>query len=211
MAAANADHGEMGLVDVKAALTARLQDIPGVAQVVVDLDESSGGIHVRLEPGADEDAVLDKMRSLLVAYGLRPRESQRLGEEETDAAPESHEDRDQGPERLGVDVTITPIVGGARVEVSSEKVRSFRVVKPTPSGVAQGLADAWCQVVGRAPFEIGRVAMEDGDLVVTVLERDVESIGRAPISDGWAKALTYAVGRAGALIGAVPTPLAVNS
>ncbi|MGH8945219.1 MAG: hypothetical protein ACRDVL_03630 [Acidimicrobiia bacterium] len=202
----------MGLVDVRAALTARLQDIPGVAQVVVDLDESSGGIHVRLEPGADEDAVLEKMRSLLVAYGLRPRESQRPGEDEADAAPEPHEDPGEEPdERLGVDVTITPIVGGARVEVSTEKVRSFRVVKPTPSGVAQGLAAAWCQVVGRAPFEITRVAIEDGDLVVTVRDRDEESIGRAPISDGWAKALTYAVGRAGALIGAVPAPLAVNS
>lgn len=196
-------------MDVRAALTARLHDIPGVALVVVDLDESSGGIHVRLEPGADEDAVLEKMRSLLVAYGLRPRESQgpvvgRLPE----AALEPEVGSDH---RLGVEVAITPIVGGARVEVATEKVRSFRVVKPTPSAVAQGLADAWCQVVGRVPFEIARVAIEEGDLVVTVRDGDEESVGRAPISDGWSTSVTYAVGRAGGLVGAVPSPLAVNS
>lgn len=200
-------------MDVRAALTARLQDIPGVAQVVVDLDESSGGIHVRLEPGADEDAVLEKMRSLLVAYGLRPRESQRPAvEEPAEEALEPDDIADEGPgERLGVDIVITPIVGGARVEVATEKVRSFRVVKPSPSAVAQGLADAWCQVVARAPFEISRVALEDGELVIVVKDGDEEKVGRAPISDGWARALTYAVARAGDLVGAVPQPLAVNS
>lgn len=200
-------------MDVRAALTARLQDIPGVAQVVVDLDENSGGIHVRLEPGADEDAVLEKMRSLLVAYGLRPRDNQPPSDEEqSDTAPTTEAIReDESDERLGVDVTITPVVGGARVEVATRKVRSFRVVKPTPPGVAQGLADAWCQVVGRIPFEISRVAIEDGELVVVVKDGEGESVGRAPISDGRANALIHAVGRAGGLIGAVPAPLAVNS
>lgn len=200
----------MGSVDVRAALTARLQDIPGVAQVVVDLDESSGGIHVRLQPGADEDAVLEKMRALLVAYGLRPREEEGLGlGREAQPSPKTEAAPDAGG--LGVEVTITPIVGGARIEVATEKVRSFRVVKPTPTGVAQGLADAWCQVVGRIPFEITRVAIEEGDLVVTVREGEEETDGRAPISDGWASAVTHAVGRAGGLVRAIPPPLAVNS
>lgn len=197
-------------MDVRDALTARLQDIPGVAQVVVDLDESSGGIHVRLEPGADEDAVLERMRSLLVAYGLRPRESSRVpSEEETEPAPEPV--RSVEDDGLGVEVTITPIVGGARIEVATDKVRSFRVVKPTPLGVAQGLADAWCQVVARVPFEITRVFVDEGELVVEARDGEEESVGKAPVSEGWAKAVGYAVGRAGGLVGAVPPPLAVNS
>jgi len=197
-------------VDVRAALTARLQDIPGVDQVVVDLDESSGGIHVRLQPGADEDAVLEKMRALLVAYGLRPRDGEGLGLGR-DARPAAATDVEPDHDELGVEVVITPIVGGARVEVATDKVRSFRVVKPTPTGVAQGLADAWCQVMGRIPFEVTGVTIEEGDLVVTVREGEEERHGRAPISDGWASAVTRAVGRAGGLVRAIPPPLAVNS
>lgn len=202
---------------MKASLTARLQDIPGVAQVVVDLDESSGGIHVRLQPGADEDAVLEKMRSLLVAYGLRPREGRDVAvgcQQQPDKAaattfepPASPADGDD----LGVDVTITPIVGGARVEVSSEKVRSFRVVKPTPLAIAQGIADAWCQVVGWAPVTVTGVALDDVELVVSVRHGEIETTGRAEVSEGWSVAVPRAVGRAGGLMGAVPAPLAVNS
>ena len=55
---------------------------------------------------------------------------------------------------LGVDVKITPIKAGARVQVATTKVRSFRVVPATPQAIAQGLSDAWCQVVGRIPVEI---------------------------------------------------------
>ncbi|MBW3666845.1 MAG: hypothetical protein KY394_04540, partial [Actinobacteria bacterium] len=112
---------------------------------------------------------------------------------------------------LGVEVAISPIVGGARVEVSTEKVRSFRVVKPTPIAIAQGLADAWCQVVGRVPFTVTDVAVEDGDLVVMVQDGETETTGRAPVSEGWSQAVPRAVGRAGGLVGAVPAPLAVNS
>jgi hypothetical protein len=201
----------MGSVDMRAALTARLQDIPGVAQVVVDLDESSGGIHVRLQPGADEDAVLEKMRGLLVAYGLRPREGQELAlgrqqqERKLEPSPDLPEDD------VGVDVAITPITGGARVEVATDKVRSFRMVKPTPLDVAQGLADAWCQVVGRVPFAVVDISLDGEELVVTVRDGDIESTGRAAVSEGWFQAVPLAVGRAGGLVGAVPPPLAVNS
>lgn len=202
---------------MKASLTARLQDIPGVAQVVVDLDETSGGIHVKLQPGADEDAVLEKMRGLLVAYGLRPREgrSDTVGRQQPqETAPEAVFESSTGPaddDDLGVDVTITPIVGGARVEVAGEKVRSFRVVKPTPLAIVHGVAEAWCQVVGRAPFNVTGVTLDDGDLVVSVRDGEVETTGRAAVSEGWSDAIPRAVGLAGDLIGAVPPPLAVNS
>ena len=52
-------------------LASRLGDIPGVASVVVDLDGFGRGIDVRLEPGADEAVVMEKLRALLAAYGVR--------------------------------------------------------------------------------------------------------------------------------------------
>lgn len=199
----------MGSVDMRAALTARLQDIAGVSQVVVDLDETSGGIHVRLEPGADEDAVLERMRAVLVAYGLRPRDGGlAFGRQQSEEpAPEPV----MPPDEFGVDVAITPIVGGARVQVCSDKVRSFRVVKPTPLDIAQGVADAWCQVVGRPPFTIEGVDVEEGELVVIARDGDHDTTGRADISEGWSTAVPRAVGRAGGLVGAMPPPLAVNT
>ena len=67
--------------------------------------------------------------------------------------------------------------------------------------IAQGLSDAWCQVLGRIPLEVTRVGLSDkGMLSVVAGDGKKESVGRADIVDGWTMALSLAVGRA---IGAV--------
>jgi copper chaperone CopZ len=185
-------------------LAGRLQNIPGVASVVVDLTESGGGINVRLEPGADEVAVMERVRELLVAYGVRsPNEPKlRLGRQPRHV---------EGP--LPVDVRITPIESGARVEVATKVVRSFRLVAANPTAVAQGLADAWCQVIGKIPLEIVAVASDGNQLTVTASDGVTERSGSGDISAGRVEALARAVGKA---IGAIEDPLtsapmAVNS
>ena len=170
-------------------LVDRIQDIPGVAAVSLDLeDPDAGGINVRLEPDADEMEVLERVRALLVAYGVRSQgyPTLRVGRS-----------RITGDRRLGVDVRITPIKGGARVEVVGSTVRSFRVVPPDPTVIAQGLADAWCQVLGRPPVEISRVSVTDGKtLEVVALDAPIERTGEADLNDGWTQALAVAVGEA---------------
>ncbi|HLF60334.1 MAG TPA: hypothetical protein VI980_04045 [Acidimicrobiia bacterium] len=177
-------------------LVDRIQDIPGVAAVSLDLeDPEAGGINVRLEPDADEMEVLERVRALLVAYGVRSQGYPALRVGRT---------RITGDSRLGVDVRITPIKGGARVEVIGRNVRSFRVVPPDPNVIAQGLADAWCQVLGRVPVEISRVSVTDGrTLEVVAMDSTIERIGAADLTEGWTEALALAVGEA---IGAVSTP-----
>jgi hypothetical protein len=102
---------------------------------------------------------------------------------------------------LGVDVRITPVQGGARVEVIGTAVRSFRLVPSTPTAIAQGLTEAWSQVLGRVPLEVTRVTLsEDGDLGVVATDGTTETEGHADIVDGWTFALPLAVGRA---IGAI--------
>ena len=175
-----------------AKLVDRLQDIPGVAAVSVNLEDDGGGINVRLEPHADEAEVLERVRALLVAYSVRSQAFPALRVGRTPLASQ------QG---LGVDVKITPIKGGARVEVIGDSVRSFRVVPPDPTAIAQGLSDAWSQVLGRPPTEISKVSIDDsGHLVVIASVAGAERRGEADLADGWTAALAQGVGSA---IGAV--------
>lgn len=195
----------MGERGVSPNLTARLQDIPGVASVAVDLTDSGGGINVRLEPGADEAVVMERLKALLVAYGVRPPNPPKL---RFGRRPRYVE----GP--LPVDIEITPIDSQqARVEVATKVIRSFRVVPANPVSITQGLAEAWCQVIGRIPVEVVSVDLSDDVLAVTITDGETESRGEAQVSQGWEDALGRAVGRA---LGVVDTPdlsepMAVNS
>ncbi|MGH8913572.1 MAG: hypothetical protein ACRDZM_03555 [Acidimicrobiia bacterium] len=170
-------------------LISRLEDIPGVASVSLDLDDVESGIKVRLDGDADEPQVLERVRELLVAYGVRSHEhptlqvgQSRFGYVGTD---------------IGVGVEVTPIKGGARVEVVGPAIRSFRVVPPTPTAIAQGLSDAWCQVLGKIPLEITRVSVgEDGELRVVATDGEIERLGVSGMTYGRTYALALAVGKA---------------
>lgn len=169
-------------------LAHRLEDIPGVASVVVDLEDDGGGINVRLVPGADEAEVMDRLRTVLISYGVRP--SRPLPVE---SLPKP---RNLDVNQLGVEVKITPMKRGARVEVQSKVVHSFRLVAADRFSIAQGLADAWSQVVGRVPTPLAKVAMAEGVITVVAKRDGTESIGSATVDMGWQAALTLAVGRA---------------
>jgi hypothetical protein len=167
---------------MKSSLASRLGDIPGVASVAIDLEGFGRGIDVRLEPGADEAVVMEKLRALLAAYGVKQ---------------ERHPEVSVGRSRRlapGVDVRIEPMKSGARIEVATRSVKSFRIVAANPVSVTQGLADAWCQVVGRIPLEITRVEVDDrGRLAITAFDGEREVTGRGDIDRGWVEALMGAV------------------
>lgn len=169
-------------------LASRLGDIPGVASVVVDLDGYGRGIDVRLEPDADETAVMERLRALLAAYGVRRGREPGMSLDR----PESNDPRSYA----GVQVNITPMNSGARIEAATPSVKSFRVVAATPLSIAQGLADAWCQVIGRVPVEVVGVSVDKELLTVTTSDGERETRGEAPVSGGWVEALTLAVSRA---------------
>lgn len=173
-------------------LIARIADIPGVASVEVDAADVAAGIRVRLAEGADEAEVLERVRALLVAYGVRSQDQPRL---RVGSAPV-----DRGPQ-LGVEVGVTPVKGGARVEVRGAKVHSSRVVHPEPLTLVQGVADVWCQVAAKRPVEIVEVTLDDrGELTVVAAHPDLRRVGKAEVSRGWERALVLAVGRALGLV-----------
>jgi hypothetical protein len=178
-------------------LADRLEDIPGVASVSVDLTEDGGGINIRLSPEADETQVLERLREVLVAYGVRT------------ARPEPATAGLRDPlAAAGVRMSITPLERGARIEAESRSVRSFRIVGASPDAIAQGVADVWCRVVGRRPPTVVGVDMsEGGHLVIKVVDGDTEATGTADVSQGWEQALKLAVGRALGLLDAVAEPV----
>ena len=181
---ASKDAGDL----MKEKLVERLQDIPGVASVSLNLEDLEAGIKVKLDESADESRVLEAVRALLVAYGVRSLEHPDL---------EIGNRHSQARAALGVDVRISEVNGGARVEVTGTAVRSFRLVPSTPMAIAQGMSDAWCQVLGRIPLEITRVTLSDeGTLTVVSTDGTEERTGQADIVDGWTMALPLAVGRA---------------
>lgn len=178
-----------------------------MAAVAVDLTDSGGGINIRLEMGADEAVVLERVRELLATYGARSQDRPpvRLGRARYGTPPDSGE----GATRVGgTEVTITPLGSRARIEVFTANVRSFRIVPGTPKAIAQGLSDAWCQVIGRVPVEIVDVERdEQGRLRVTASHGTETATATASPEEGWARALTMAVGGA---IGAVDRSAAGN-
>lgn len=168
-------------------LITRIQDIAGVEAVAVDLASDAGGLNLRLSPDADEVQVLKEVHELLVAYGVRglvrPRVT--LGQKRV---------MEPGP---GVDVQITPTGSGARIQVTVGEVQSSRPVTATPEAIAQGLADAWCQVLGRAPQEVRSVTLNSaGGLTVVVSDGSSEHRGIADTNEGWSRALVRSVGSA---------------
>lgn len=189
MASSSQDECQDGVEVVTGTLADRLEQIPGVESVTIDLTDTGGGINVRLEPGADEVAVMESLRTILVSYGIRSADPKvNIGRPSRSPRPRRQFD---------VSVTITPLKSGARVEVSGTNVRSFRVVPANPSAIAQGLSDAWCQVKGRIPVEIVDVSVGDaGDLTIVASDGRTRSTGTANVSLGWEQALVQAVGEA---------------
>ena len=88
---------------------------------------------------------------------------------------------------------------------SGSTVRSFRVVPPDPTAIAQGLADAWCQVLGRPPVEISRVSVTDEGTSCKWWRSTPGSSepGEGDLAEGWTQALAIAVGEA---IGVISKP-----
>ena len=168
-------------------LITRIQDIPGVEAVAVDLASEPGGLNLRVSPDADEQKVLQEVHELLVAYGVRG-----LVRPRVTLGQRSSEKIDPG-----VDVMISPTELGARIQVSAGEVQSARQVAATAPAIAQGLADAWCQVLGRIPQEVVSVSLNDaGGLTVVISDGTSERRGVGDIDDGWSTALVRSVGMA---------------
>ena len=152
----------MGLED-------RLRRVQGVADLTVELGtEGLESIRVRIDEGTDEASVLDEIRRILVAYGLRSRRTETIG------------GRTGGSAILGVSegpvrplITVGPRDDGLYVRLTEGDRIVERTGERSPIGVAEARVQAVAEWRGSpSPHRIALALDElDETPVVTMLAR----------------------------------------
>ena len=170
-------------------LRQRLEAIKGVSSIQLELgDTGLTGIRVTLADGADEAMVLDRIRAMLVTYGLK--------------APEAVP---PGPSRIFTgDELVTDIAEAGqllRVEVKGEGDAVVTIVDPTPLAAARAVAEARARLTGTSNVEVLWIGLDQiGNWrILTVLASigdDHVNAGSAVVTVGWADALDRAVAAA---------------
>lgn len=174
-------------------LRQRLENLEGVASIHLELAETGlSGIRVTLIEGADEAHVLEKIRSMLVTYGLRS--PGRLEADPFKSEPKT-------PKADHIETLITPEGDGMRVEVRTEGKSVVRVVDATPMAAAVAVAEGRAILEGRSAPQVLWIGLDTiGEWkILTVLVKDegqAARVGSAVVTMGWAQALDRAVANA---------------
>lgn len=166
----------------------RLRTVDGVTSIRVELgEEGVDAIKVEVAAGADESGVLEEIRQVLVAYGLRSRRpGWRLGTRKSSPAiiaevpgVELHAAGDMDTPVVDPVTSITPRVtvhqGGRGLVISI--AQGERVVEATSDISPIGAAEAMARVVSefhglQRPDRVAVVMHDlDGERVVTLLVR----------------------------------------
>lgn len=168
-------------------LRQRLENLEGVAGIQLELGETGlSGIRVTLRDGADEAQVLERIRSMLITYGLRSPGPL------TAAQPEPKADR--------IRTSITPEGDGMRVEVKLDDKSVVRLVDASPLAAARAVAEGRAILNEQPAPEILWIGLDAvGDYkILTVLAKadDQARVGAAVVGSGWAEALDEAVSKA---------------
>lgn len=192
-------------------LEQRLRDVEGVSDIVIELsDEGLEGIRVRMREGTDESEILEEIRRILVAYGLKG--SARKKSTTNTQIPElslegdddvaSLEDRpstepadELEPARASGLPAPAIIPGGDQLTVRlSDGARVVEAVADaTPLGAADAMIRALCEWKGTAfpsRIAIDRFDVDGTDLVIVVARRNsTAAVGSSVIRGSLAEAL----------------------
>jgi len=184
----------------------RLRQVEGVAGIELELgEEGLRGIKVRMEADGDEAAVLDEIRRILTAYGLRSRregigvlggsggigEPPRIRVRSPSGRPGS---------RRRAPVEIRRIADGLQVELRRDGRTIIRRGEATPMGAAKAMVAAEAADRGiDAPRVLGvrRVRLGEAEALVVALDDDAGPVvGAALCTEGITQAMWAAVDEA---------------
>lgn len=154
----------MGLED-------RLRRVSGVADITVELgEEGLESIRVRIDEGTDEATVLDEIRRILVAYGLKSRKSDRpLIDSDTPRSLGASE----GP--LRPRITVGPRGDGLYVRLTEGERIVERLGERSPIGVAQAMIQAvatWRGVDSPTRVALALDELDETPVVTMLARRD---------------------------------------
>ena len=148
----------------------RLRRVAGVADLTIELgDEGLESIRVRIDDGSEESVVLEEIRRILVAYGLRSRRPESNVLEE--AAVTTVVGETDEPTRPRI--IVGPRGSGLVVRLAASGREVERTGERSPIGVAEAMVRAVAEWEGQR--EPDRIALSmdelDGVPVVTILAR----------------------------------------
>lgn len=201
-------------------LEQRLRDVEGVSDIVIELsDEGLDGIRVRMQEGTDESAVLEEIRRILVAYGLKGSTRRRTvvsppipelelgGDSDASDVPDIVDLREPAEVEAAAKPRRRPdlpdpviIPAGAQLTVRlSDGVRVVEAAsEATPLGAADAMIRALCEWKGAAfpsRIAIDRLDIDGTDLVIIVARRNsTAAVGSSAIRGNLAVALRDACG-----------------
>ena len=170
-------------------LRQRLAGIDGVSDIQLDLtDEGLTGIRVTLQEGAEEAMVLERIRAMLVTYGLR--------------APEQIKPVEKVEETDEVVAVLGQEGDRMRVEVRGRGETIVSVVDPSPLNAARAVASARAKITGSVSRDVIWIGLDQIGAyriltVLTALDASVAA-GAAVVESDWAVALNQALAAASA-------------
>ncbi len=169
-------------------LEQRLRTVPGVSGIRIDLGRDGlEGIHVSVDEGSDEAVILEDIRRILVAYGLRSRTETGWSASEQVALPTS--------------VWLGEVSGRAAARLRYEHGIFEGYGELSWDGAVAACTEAIVQATGRPIPERVRAVREvvdDSQLVVCVLVSGQVKSASVSIADrqGLARALVRALSMA---------------
>lgn len=174
-----------------AGLRQRLENLEGVASIQLELaDTGLSGIRVTLSEGADEAMVLERIRAMLVTYGLR------APDQMTGSRPEAEDPSD-------LVAVLSPEGDRLRVEVRGQGETVSAIVDPSPLSAARAVAAARAQLRGQPAPEVMWIGLDQigAFSVLTILTAQPDekvSVGSVVVEGDWAQALNRALAAASA-------------
>ena len=191
----------------------RLKRVGGVADIVVELDaDGLAGVRVRLNEGAQETDVLEEIRRILVAYGLKATRrrtapaslpSLELGLDDDPEEPTGDDGPDPSDDSgvtAPVNVSVLPVDGRLVARLSDGTRTVEASAEATPLGATEAIIRATAEWRGVPPphrIAVDRLDIDDADVVVLVARRGQAVVTASSIvSSG----LGDALGKASALV-----------